>query len=99
LREGATFPHKIVHLNPFISSSLGIGGREVYPSLREEGAREMKKDEVTLRSHDLKGYEALKWRVQYFYFSIRLIYSYLVQQKTFRDLTGIRHYATLCYIQ
>jgi hypothetical protein len=66
-------PHKIVHLNPFISSFLGIVVREVHPSQRVERGWEMKKDGVTLRSHDLKGYGVLKWRVQFSYFSIRLM--------------------------
>jgi hypothetical protein len=59
----------------------------VYPSLRVKGEREMKKDGVTLRSHDLKGCGVLEWRVQYFYFSIRLMY--LVQEKLSSTLRGL----------
>ena len=33
----------------------------------------MKKDRATLRSRDLKGYGVLEWRVQFPYFSIRLM--------------------------
>jgi hypothetical protein len=45
----------------------------------------MNKDGLTLRSHELKGYAVLKWRVQYFYFSIRLMC--LVRQKVSIDFT------------
>ena len=77
-------PTKYVHLNPFISSSLGIEGREVHPSQRVNRGWEMKKDRATLRSHDLKGYGVLQWRVHFSYFSIKL--RCFVQGKLFKIL-------------
>jgi hypothetical protein len=60
---------KYLHLNPlYLLIFPRIERRKVYLSLRVEGGLKMKKDGVTLKSHDLRGYGVLKRRFQFFSF-------------------------------